>query len=104
MSKKIKTTAADRNWAKAVKERDNWTCQRCHTVYPKKSQGLHAAHIFSRRFKRTRHELENGVAPCFGCHMHFHSNPLEFHEWAKDHIGLADYELLKERAQKLAVS
>ena len=104
MAKKIKTTALDRKWSKAVKERDHWTCQRCSTRYPEKSRGLHAAHIFSRRFKKTRHDPENGVALCFGCHSYFHANPLEFHEWAEEQLGVADYELLKERAQKIAVN
>ena len=102
MARKIKVKTADVKWSKLIKERDHWTCQRCKTVYPKKSRGLHAAHIFSRRFKRTRHDPINGVALCFGCHMHFHSNPLEFHEWAELHLGPTSYKLLKERARMLA--
>ena len=103
MAKKIKTTALDRKWSKAVKERDHWTCQKCRTVYPKKSRGLHAAHIFSRRFKRTRHDPINGVALCFGCHMHFHSNPIEFMEWAEEHLGERTFKELMGRAKKLDV-
>lgn len=101
MARRISVKVADRKWAAIIKERDNWTCQRCSTVYPKKSQGLHAAHIFSRRFKRTRLDPLNGVALCFGCHMHFHSNPLEFHKWAEGYLGLQDYTLLKMDAQSI---
>ena len=101
MVRKISVKVADRKWAATVKERDHWTCQRCGTVYPKKAQGLHAAHIFSRRFKRTRHDPINGVALCFGCHMHFHSNPLELHDWALDYLGTRSYNLLKKRAQRI---
>jgi 5-methylcytosine-specific restriction endonuclease McrA len=104
MARKIRTKTADRNWGRLIKKRDNWTCQRCGTVYPKKSRGLHAAHIFSRRFKRTRHDPMNGVALCFGCHMHFHSNPLQFHVWAEEWLGARSYALLKKRARKLAVN
>ncbi len=104
MSRKIKNTVADRKWAKLIKERDHWTCQRCGTVYPKKSRGLHAAHIFSRRFKKTRHDPLNGVALCFGCHSYFHANPLEFHEWAEKYLGTRSYVLLRDRAKKLAVN
>ena len=104
MARKIRVKTADIKWAKIIKERDHWTCQRCNTVYPEKSRGLHAAHIFSRRFKATRHDHLNGVALCMGCHMHFHSNPLEFHEWAEQHLGRELYGLLQGRAKKLQVS
>ena len=104
MVRRISYKAADAKWAKLIKERDAWTCQKCRTVYPRKSRGLHAAHIFSRRFKRTRHDPMNGVALCFGCHMHFHSNPLQLYKWAEEYLGARSYRLLKERARKLAVS
>ena len=100
--KKLSINTADRKWAQLVKERDHHTCQRCGKVHPKKSQGLHAAHIFSRRFKNTRHDPLNGVALCFGCHMHFHSNPLEFHEWAEELLGSDVYEDLRKRARRIA--
>ena len=104
MARKISVKTADIKWAKLIKKRDNWTCQKCGTVYPKKSRGLHAAHIFSRRFKRTRHDVLNGVSLCFGCHMNFHSSPLEFHEWAEEYLGTEEYEVLKGRARKIAVN
>ncbi len=103
MARKISYKTLDRKWGKLIKDRDHWTCQKCGTVYPKKSRGLHAAHIFSRRFKKTRHDPENGVALCFGCHMYFHSNPLELHDWAYTYLGGRVYLALKQRAKKLDV-
>ena len=101
MARKISYKKADAEFAKLIKDRDKWTCQRCKTPHQVKSRGLHAAHIFSRRFKATRHDPENGVALCFACHMLFHSRPLEFHEWVEERLGSERYEALKAKAKRL---
>jgi hypothetical protein len=100
----VKLTKKDVEWAQLIKNRDNWTCQKCGKSYPPKSRGLHAAHIFSRRFKATRTDPENGLAFCFGCHMYFHSRPLEFIEFATKFLGEERYEALKAKAKKLKVN
>ena len=97
----MKRDAADAAFSLAVRKRDNWTCRRCHKAYPEKSQGLHAAHIFSRSIKRTRHDMDNGLSCCYGCHSWGHRNPLEFHEWARKEIGPRKYDALKLRASRL---
>jgi hypothetical protein len=101
--RKIRTTKQDIEWAQLIKERDKWTCQRCQKRYPQKSRGLHAAHIFSRRFKRTRHDPEAGLALCWGCHSWAHSNPLEAHEFFSELLGDERCEALKERAKRLKI-
>jgi hypothetical protein len=96
----VKLTKKDVEWAQLIKNRDNWTCQKCGKKYPPKWRGLHAAHIFSRRFKATRTDPENGIALCFGCHMWAHQHPLDFHEWIRERMG-DEYETLKASAKKL---
>ena len=103
MARKISYKKADIEFAKLIKDRDKWTCQRCGKVYVPKSRGLHAAHIFSRRFKATRHDPENALALDFGCHMWGHQNPLAFHEWVEEYLGSERYEALKAKAKKLRV-
>jgi len=93
--------AKDKLWASLVKERDNWTCQRC--LKEVVGQGLHAHHIFGRSRRTTRWMLENGIALCFGDHMWAHSNPLEFHEWMQDRLG-AGYEDLRSLSLKTKAS
>ncbi len=97
----MKRSKEDIAWAKLIKGRADYVCERCKKWHGPKSQGLHAAHIFSRRFKTTRHDEENGLALCFGCHMLFHSRPLEAHEFFKEYLGDEKYEALKKRARAL---
>jgi len=56
-------------WAKAVKVRDNFTCQICSRrgVYLE-SHHLNAWHTFPNE----RFDLENGSCLCFRCHRNFH--------------------------------
>lgn len=57
--------ACDTLWAQAVKKRDNYKCVRCG------KPAVHAHHIFSRRHKRTRWEIQNGISLCFYEHWYW---------------------------------
>lgn len=82
-----KRKAADREWATAVKDRDGWKCRKCGKV-PDTPQGLHAAHVFSRRSANTRHLVANGVTLCYYHHMRWaHEAPAEFIQWVKEELG-----------------
>lgn len=67
-----------------IRTRDNWTCQRCFSQKPEKSQGLHCSHIFSRRHKATRWDEQNAKALCFSCHQWYGGNPVESAAWVED--------------------
>jgi hypothetical protein len=68
----------------AVFERDRFKCvgpprlglERCG-----KQTGLSWCHVLSRRYKETRHLIENGLCMCMGCHLAWHSSPLESGIW-----------------------
>lgn len=95
----MKRTAADARWSKAVRERDNYTCQRCGKQHLTNSVGLHAAHVFSRGIKRTRHDIDNGISLCYGDHRWFDSRSKEDREtFARSILGDEKYEALRERA------
>lgn len=106
---KIRYLKEDIAWSFAVRERDHWTCQRCGSRYPPKKpgdgssrSGLDAAHIFSRRLKSLRHDLENGVSLCTGCHLSWaHYQPLEFREWVRIWMGHKKYDALMIRAKRV---
>lgn len=81
LSKSVnKHRSAAMKWAKEVKERDEYVCQRphcpdCHNV-PSKSN--HAHHIAPRsRRPDLKRELSNGLTLCFGAHDWVHSHPIE---------------------------
>ena len=98
---KVKLSAEDRRWSLAVKERDVYTCRRCGSTNPPGTRSLHAHHIFTRARKSTRHDVDNGISVCFGCHMWSHRNPLEFHDWMKGELGPELYEDLQARSRIL---
>jgi 5-methylcytosine-specific restriction endonuclease McrA len=59
------------HWAKAIKIRDNFTCQKC------KQHGgqLHSHHIESfAKNKDKRYELSNGITLCKACHIKLHKS------------------------------
>lgn len=69
---KIKITTNDRLFSNFIRDRDNWTCQRCGKHYDKNNtsdrQGLHCSHYYSRGKHSVRFEPDNCIALCYGCH------------------------------------
>ena len=80
-------------WAKKIKERDGFTCQRCKS----QSKRLNACHFYGRRNKTLRWDLDDGVTLCVGCHFWAHSNPAEFTEWFKEWTGEETFERLQTK-------
>ncbi len=74
----------DMAWKIAVKERDEYICQKCGKSV--ESTNCHASHVIPRSWgKRVRWELNNGKVLCFHCHMNWwHKNPTESGLWFKD--------------------
>ena len=96
----IKRDSLDALFSDYVRERDSYTCQRCGKYYEPPTRAIHAAHIFSRRHKGTRHDPLNAVALCHGCHTFFTGYPLYFATWVSERLGKQQYALLMHRARK----
>lgn len=82
-------------WSKAVRERDDYTCQKCGRRDP----GIVVAHHVAPRGRRRdlKYELSNGVTLCeIPCHQWVHAHPLE-----ATAIGLLSTETF-EKARKAA--
>ena len=78
----IKRTKWDIVFSDYIRNRDNWTCQKCGKKYHEKSAGLHCSHFYGRRSWATRIEPANAMALCFGCHLHVGSFPMDHvHLW-----------------------
>jgi hypothetical protein len=84
-----------------IRTRDNWTCQKCHKVYPEKSKGLHCSHHYSRRYKSIRWEPLNACALCFSCHNWFSSEPIESSEWLLEYLGETKFIQLRAMRNKI---
>lgn len=76
-NRRLKThreSAADRQWKRAVRLRDDYTCQRCGVQQPY----IHAHHIAPRgRRPDLIHDVDNGMCLCFECHRYVHEHPKE---------------------------
>ena len=92
----MKETKEDRIWKKAVKERDNYTCQVCG----KKDKRLNSAHILPWEIKETRNDIMNGITLCVNCHtfrkLSCHKNPLWFSEWLMEHKPTQYYHCMQK--------
>lgn len=64
-----RNTQENREWRKAVYERDNYTCQCCG----KRGYKLNAHHIFNfAKYIDLRFDINNGITFCKDCHKLFH--------------------------------
>lgn len=61
-----------RQWRKAVKERDNFTCQDCGATKSSKMLAVHHIKPFAL-YPELAHEVSNGLTLCYECHEKRHS-------------------------------
>lgn len=91
----IKVTPADAAFAKCVKERAEWKCERCHKQYTEGHRGLHCSHGIGRGTWGTRMVGLNAIAACYGCHQ------LEGGNWMQRMLTEEQRNLLTEMANDL---
>jgi 5-methylcytosine-specific restriction endonuclease McrA len=85
----MKLTKEDQADSKRVKERDGYKCQRCGSTPD--PRGLHTHHLFTRSIKPLRHEDDNLITLCYGCHRWAHQYPLLAHEFFLGYLGAERY-------------
>jgi hypothetical protein len=96
---KIRRSRADHWFSRWI--RRDWKCVACRQRFQEGSQGLHCAHIWSRRHRGTRWLNENAIPLCFACHQRFGENPLGFHDWLQGWLDPADLLQLAKRANQV---
>lgn len=75
MKSRPRTLYAGTMWSRDVKERDDYTCQRCGVRDEKNN---HAHHVAPRsRRPDLKFDRSNGKTLCPGCHRWVHENPIE---------------------------
>lgn len=93
----------DKVFSSLIRERSDWTCERCGRESPdarmtKKCAGLDCSHFWGRGKLATRWYSYNAFAHCTGCHRHLSANPLEFAAWAKSQMSEDTFDELTLRA------
>jgi len=101
---KIKRTTTDKNFSYYVRERDDWTCQKCDKKFAqgKDSRKLHCAHIwFGRANITTRWEPLNCISLCVGCHIKNDQSPAEAWELLTKHRTPEEIMWLQQQRDKV---
>ncbi len=98
----IKRTPADAAFSSCIRERANWTCQRCGTHYADgeatgKCQALDTAHIFGRGNWSVRFDINNAICACRGCHGVLDGDLEEKLNLYRKYFGDGLYDMIKER-------
>lgn len=75
----------DYEWSKKVKERDRYRCR--FGLRGCTGKATDACHIFSRRFKALRYNINNGLAGCRNCHTWTEQNTESFESLARLLVG-----------------
>jgi hypothetical protein len=98
----MKRCKRDTVFSQLVRERSNWTCERCGCYVPEgERQRLHCSHIVSRKYRRLRWEPINAVAHCAMCHSHLTDRPHEFGRWVDETLGRSVSDRLSELSQPI---
>jgi len=84
----------DQDWKKAVREKDQNTCQRCGKV----EKYIHTHHVAPRSQRPDlRHDVSNGKCLCNSCHSWVHEHPIEAK--AAGLLSGETYELARKKLQ-----
>ena len=93
----IKRDAADTWFSKCVRLRAGWKCEHTGRQFTPSDSGLHCAHIYGRRNKSTRWDMDNAVSLSASSHRYFTENPVEFFHWLDAHLGEGHMEVLSQK-------
>ena len=97
----MRISPADTAFAKCVKARTGWKCERCSAQHVEGSRGLHCSHIFSRRHRTIRWSGDNAQALCFSCHSWYGGNPADSGMWITDLLGEGHMAMLREKRDSM---
>ena len=96
----VKIKPADSAFSKCIRERANWTCERCGSVTPDdKRMGLHCSPFHGRGKWATRFDSDNCEAICYGCHAHLGASPHLHEQRQREKLGDGLYQIVLERSQ-----
>ena len=103
----IKRDKNDAVFSDSIRERDDWTCQRCGRVSVSgqihgKSREMECSHFYGRGTGTlNRFGVDNCDTFCKGCHKYFTHRPAEYAAWKLNQLGATRYDWLTRTAHKV---
>ena len=89
----MKNSQADVYFAKCVKARANYTCERCGI----QSDFMDNSHNYTRKFRTIRWCGLNALCLCRRCHNWYENNKEDSRDWLRNKIGDGAFNLLIEK-------
>lgn len=99
INKALSPKEKDKQWAREVKERDHNTCRIGMSEYCT-GRATDACHIFTRRFKALRWDINNGIAGCRSCHTWSEQNSRVFEKLVQHIVGAKVWNYLVDILEK----
>lgn len=94
--KKLGERKLERDWWTAVDQRANYVCEKCGT-----NTNLEHHHVFGKRYKSIRFDVDNGVLLCIRHHVPWaHTQVVAFQEWIIERRGIAWWNRLVEKKNR----
>ena len=88
----MKISAADKYFSLCIRTAADNTCVTCG-----KQGRMECSHVYSRRHRTIRWDVENAMSQCNGCHRKWHESPLKSFTWFEYKFGNGRVELLREK-------
>ena len=77
-----------------TRKRERNCCESCNKTYER----TECAHIFGRRHRSVRWDLDNVLCLCHGCHRKYTENPVDFTRFLERYIGVDELNSLRIKA------
>ena len=88
----MKISAADKYFSLCIRAVSNNICVTCG-----KEGRMECSHVYSRRHRTIRWDVDNAMSQCNGCHRAWHESPLRSFAWFESKFGICRVELLREK-------
>jgi len=98
----MKRTSLDALISDLVRERADWTCERCSRQFPeRRGRDIHCSHFYGRKYHSTRYDPDNVFCLCASCHSQLQDAPAEHAAWVRSQLGDIRYDELRGRWRRV---
>lgn len=102
----MKLTTADIAFSRCIRERADWTCEKCNYVSAegqatKKDKRMQCSHFIGRKHKVVRYDKDNAFCLCSTCHAVLEESPGEHTRFVESKLGEGLVDILIEKKHQV---